>query len=341
MPRGYAARYPQNLRRPDPPYNQRRLRRCCLERHDRFHVVRQLPTGGQGQAEVLQRESTKELIVCKTVPHKKVYYYHDKQDDVPEEVRILRDLLKGPDFLMTFLDYSVGLEDINFYYQYYHGGDLWCLVENFKDQNVKVPELLMWQCFRQMSEAVAFLHWGPKARVKGSKAYWQPVVHRDIKPENILLRNPVVPNSKSHPLFVLADFGLATTDLGQQDFCGTSEYQPPEGSPATQAADVWALGAVIHCMGHENKPPIAPMPSSFSYGMAHWARLAHAKLPRSFGQKYSLTLELHMFRTFEPDPDKRIASLRLLSEVEREFRPAGQAGQLKRREGISDVTYVV
>lgn len=313
-----------------PYYAYRRLRKCCLERHDHFEKVKLLPTGGQGQAEVLRRESNKELIVSKSVPHKKVAYYRGDQSDVPEEVKILRDLLPGHDRIINFLDYSVGLEHVTFFYQYYYGGDLHGMINNYALSGVKMPELTIWQAFRQISEALAFLHHGYDRSSSQPRSHWRQVVHRDVKPENILLQSPVSPHMKSQPLFALADFGLATINIGERVWVGTADFQPPEGSEATESADIWALGATIHCMGHENKPPIAPIPGALALNPQQWARNPHAKLPWSFGDKYSSTLELLMFKTFTKNPDCRIDSLSLLKEIEHEFRPAGQAGQLER-----------
>ena len=320
------------------PYDRktiRRIRKCCLERHDRFEAVRKLPTGGQGQAEVLRRESNKELVVCKYMKHRHVDYYRGNENDVPEEVKILRDILPNHEHIIGFLDYSVGLEDVRMYYPYYFGGDLSDLINSYKTHDVKVPELMIWQAFRQMSEALAFLHCGYRPGSTRPNAHWRCVVHRDIKPENILVRSPVHPNVKSQPTFVLADFGLATTAIGEQDTVGTADYQPPEGSPGTQAADVWGLGATIHCMSQRNATPIAPMPGTYLMNRLAWTRDPRSKMPRSLGPEYSFTLELFMFKTFSENPEQRVTSFSLMQQIEREFRPAGQAGQLQKIQEIA------
>ncbi|GLD92071.1 hypothetical protein PINS_up000604 [Pythium insidiosum] len=73
------------------------------------------------------------------------------------------------------------------------------------------------------------------------------IIHRDLKPENVLL------DSDGH--IRLTDFGLAKEMADEEDsattMCGTHEYMPPEmirGKAYNQAADWWALGALIYEM---------------------------------------------------------------------------------------------
>ena len=74
---------------------------------------------------------------------------------------------------------------------------------------------------------------------------------------------------------------------------GTPDYQAPEPPPGTEKADVWSLGATIHAMAHNGKPPIATPPAAVAKDkrlLAEFARQPHNKLPRSFDGTYSLQL---------------------------------------------------
>jgi uncharacterized repeat protein (TIGR01451 family) len=73
------------------------------------------------------------------------------------------------------------------------------------------------------------------------------VLHRDIKPENVLFSAYGEPE--------LADFGAATIQKGSVTYSGvitaSLPYTPPEildGQPASEAADVYALGSTIYTL---------------------------------------------------------------------------------------------
>ena len=97
---------PFESRQAIPFYRGRRARKCCLERHDRFEMVKALPVGGQGRAEVVSRQSNHDYLVRKFIPHNKIDYFLDRDDTEPVEVRILRDFLPDHDRIIEFLDYS-------------------------------------------------------------------------------------------------------------------------------------------------------------------------------------------------------------------------------------------
>lgn len=61
----------------------------------------------------------------------------------------------------------------------------------------------------------------------------------------------VVSNGTTYPSFRLHDFGCATwltrEKASTESLCGTFEWQPPENPKInSKAADIWALGALVH-----------------------------------------------------------------------------------------------
>jgi serine/threonine-protein kinase len=93
------------------------------------------------------------------------------------------------------------------------------------------------------------------------------IVHRDVKPSNVLL--------DERGDAALADFGLARGDDSTQltrdgQLVGTPHYLAPElieGSPATAASDVYALGCVLYaCL--TGAPPFAGLRDA-ELGYAH------------------------------------------------------------------------
>jgi serine/threonine protein kinase len=92
------------------------------------------------------------------------------------------------------------------------------------------------------------------------------ILHRDIKPGNVLL-----PGDRA----VITDFGIATirgdeklTATGQ--VVGTPAYMPPErlrGEPASEASDMWALGATLYAAVTGHPPGAARTSAGTSAGM--------------------------------------------------------------------------
>jgi serine/threonine protein kinase len=85
------------------------------------------------------------------------------------------------------------------------------------------------------------------------KGHAQGIIHRDLKPENLLLET-VTPKGEV-PIIRVADFGIAKVSGSLASgltragaFVGTPQYAAPEqfvGDPASDKADIYALGAVM------------------------------------------------------------------------------------------------
>jgi len=150
--------------------------------------------------------------------------------------------------------------------EYANGGELFDLII----KNGAFDETQARQIFRQIVEAIAFLH------DKG-------IAHRDLKPENILVVTPNTHHSrrtgglsKMKSIMKITDFGLSRM-VGPTSFmktmCGTPQYLAPEvldskargGDGYGVQVDMWSLGVILYvlnsgCMPFvdgQDRPPIA------------------------------------------------------------------------------------
>eukprot|EP00442_Polarella_glacialis_P053147 CAMPEP_0115121870 /NCGR_PEP_ID=MMETSP0227-20121206/46488_1 /TAXON_ID=89957 /ORGANISM="Polarella glacialis, Strain CCMP 1383" /LENGTH=573 /DNA_ID=CAMNT_0002523701 /DNA_START=92 /DNA_END=1813 /DNA_ORIENTATION=+ len=100
----------------------------------------------------------------------------------------------------------------------------------------KLSEGVARKLYRQVVDGVSYCH-------------ERLVVHRDLKLENLLL-------DKCHESVKIIDFGFAaqvtSKDTKLRAFCGTPSYMAPEiirgDGYSGFAADVWALGVVVHAL---------------------------------------------------------------------------------------------
>lgn len=105
------------------------------------------------------------------------------------------------------------------------------------------------------------------------------IVHRDIKPNNVMLHG-----AGSDVRVCITDFGLAHVHEGEASLsgkglvAGTPNYMAPElyqGSPPSQASDLFAFGVVLHQVFTGQKPNLSPDNSS----VAAIPRLSKLALP--------------------------------------------------------------
>ncbi|KAF2810024.1 kinase-like protein [Mytilinidion resinicola] len=73
-----------------------------------------------------------------------------------------------------------------------------------RDAILHVPEELVWHVFIQLSEALDFLHNGPRGAERDD---WMPITHWDIKPTNILISSG---RTDMCPQIKLADFSRSS-----------------------------------------------------------------------------------------------------------------------------------
>ena len=138
------------------------------------------------------------------------------------------------------------------------------------------------------------------------------IVHRDFKPGNVVLVGA------SGERAVVTDFGLALQSVASEEgvslstgqgILGTPAYMAPEqleGRPATNAADIYALGLVIYEMVTAEKPFAgdSPMASAFK-------RLSEPpRSPRDYTPDLSPAQESVILRCLARDPRDRFAEAR-------------------------------
>lgn len=279
--------------------------------HNRYKILEFLAEGGEGSCLLVQRRSDNKLHVCKV--SKRARY--DRR--IPKEVKFLRDILPPNDRIVKFRSLLITPQTTQIYLDYYNGGDLADLIDNYYINYAKIPESFIWHALLHIAEAVAFLHYGyDRHSHRPTQRDWKKVIHRDIKPPNILLRLPKT-NSRdrdfAYPSLVLADFGLATlkpiSAVG-----GTPIWQPPETPEASLAGDCWAVGAIIHAMALGGRPPVDEPPEEYTpRSREMWYRSRSSRRVYPINKLYSHELEDCMFGALTFDPWKRFNAMEILT----------------------------
>ncbi|KAL8954367.1 MAG: hypothetical protein Q9183_007164 [Haloplaca sp. 2 TL-2023] len=234
----------------------------------RRHYIRRLGEGGEGHCDLFRLHSPHTLLVIKTFKETPQLIWLTPSEQKPLEAYIMQDILVPHPRILKLHDYVHTKRTTMLFYEFCEYNTLQEVTENYWAHGIKVPEAFVWHVFCQLAEALAFIHTGHStigdvASIGGCKNF-TPITHRDIKPENIFLRRPV--EGSCMPDVALADWGLATHLSGNtnQDYAvGTPSFQGPEVPRQTREGDLWALGAVVHCLCH-GWPPIASRPAGVS-----------------------------------------------------------------------------
>ncbi|KAI9716951.1 MAG: hypothetical protein M1812_005100 [Candelaria pacifica] len=220
-----------------------------------------LGQGGNGKVYLVKKISNGRLLAEKNVI--------TREGEITTELAILKDILNtGNERICNLKDfaqpiprsrdgesYGVPLSLTPIYLEYCECGDLWDLIVRHMRHEVMIPESFIFHVFKQIAEALVFLHWGYD--VTGSVAprkrpNWRQVLHRDVKAENIFMTYRGDYNKK-YPNVVLGDFGWATLlewdELMLRDNIGTACYRAPE-----------SCGAI--CVANERASPIRSLARS-------------------------------------------------------------------------------
>jgi eukaryotic-like serine/threonine-protein kinase len=142
-------------------------------------------------------------------------------------------------------------------------------------------------------------------------AHRSGVLHRDLKPANVLLTADGTPKVTDFGLAKLLDAGSDATGTGA--VLGTPAYMAPEqaaGRPATPAADVYALGAVLYeCL--TGGPPFR---AATALATLDLVRAADPVPPRRLNPAVPRDLETVCLACLRKDPARRYATAAALAD---------------------------
>lgn len=141
-----------------------------------------------------------------------------------------------------------------------------------------------------------------------AEAHRSGVLHRDLKPGNVILCR----NKDGSARAVITDFGLCSDEaIAGEVEGGTPSYMSPEllrGEKASQASDVFSLGAILYEMITGQRP----FPASDSKGMARPPAVP-SKLVRSLPHRWDRAV-LPCLRAV---PEERCSAKQIINVLER------------------------
>ena len=259
-------------------------------REDQYWPEKDLAESSEGQCSLMRSSTTGQVFVVKhtkAVPLRDANQFEaddSKEWKFPNEARILRHTLKPQRNLVNVLD--VLKDELNpgrFYTwsEYCSGADLWAQIDYWwYTRRAIVPEQFLLQVIISLANALAFAHWG--LRAKGEGKYTQDadhtsIIHGDVKMENIFWR-------WSHrefggmPDVVLGDWECAKSvdKKGSHLGIGTPCYGAPEDHAIhgdvpitkstwpdyckavdnrTTAVDVYSLGHIVYMLAAKDRRP--------------------------------------------------------------------------------------
>ncbi|CAO2652428.1 Nn.00g007110.m01.CDS01 [Neocucurbitaria sp. VM-36] len=251
---------------------------------ERYAPIRLLEEGGNGTVHLYRDTKFGTLVAVKTI-------HHDEILSLPDEVRILH-LLGDHQNIVQYhtmrahptMDFHVQL-----IFEYCLFGDLVDYINALKEA---IPELFIWHVFKHVAAGLYFMH-------------QNSVVHGDIKPPNILLTAPR--DGEIYPLPRIADFDTAQVNPPYNVPYGhhcTLGWQPPEAEYCHgPAADVWALGCIIHELAVGYLPQQDIEPPEMEVG--RWFDLSGRTVPQGT-EDISLYKQFCFYMAFHPANPVRI-----------------------------------
>lgn len=184
--------------------------------------------------------------------------------------------------------------------EYCENGDLTHVIQRCRQDNLLLPEEVIWSYLTQITLALADCHADTDSHGRKKTV----VLHRDLKPENVFL-------SKDN-ILKLGDFGLSKAMSANftNTYVGTPYYMSPElinGQQYDVKSDIWALGCLIYelCAWHppfsqaQTQPELAKM-------------IRDGKIP-SLPQGYSVMLNQVVKSMLRQDPKQRPTTKQIMT----------------------------
>jgi len=246
-----------------------------------YALKREIGRGGMGTVyEATDTRSGARVAVKLLHP-----YLRSSRERFAREARLGRQVEHGN--VVRTLDFvSIGAYDL-IVMEYVEG---WTLREMAR---AIVPEPRLRDLARQVAEGLAAIH------AAG-------IVHRDLKPENILVDREGAVRIMDLGIAKPGDASVALTVPGQ--FLGSLPYAAPEqcaGGEAGPAADLYALGVVLHELATGTNPFQAGTP-----GESLNAQLTFVPAPVASVSPFLASV---IATLLEKDPARRFASARVLA----------------------------
>lgn len=287
---------------------------------DKYIDLGVIGRGSFGIARKVQSRQTGEILVRKEINYRSLSSKEVNQ--IASEFLILK-TLKHPNIVQVSHSEENQKDKLLYMYmEYCDGGDLSDVIKNFKQNNQRIPETLIWQVFTQLLLALYRCHNGadispvnqiftstPNDNQQSSaSSNHNVVIHRDIKPENVFFLSDKY-------TVKLGDFGLAKSLSSHtqftQTYVGTPYYMPPElirEQAYNPVCDIWSLGCVIYEMC-ALKPPFQAKSHTQLQEKIQFDE------PKPIPSIYSQRLQLCINACLIKDPHERVDASRLLQEV--------------------------
>jgi cyclophilin family peptidyl-prolyl cis-trans isomerase/predicted Ser/Thr protein kinase len=254
-----------------------------------YRVVRELGRGGMGAVYLCEDTAVGDRPVALKVVLDPEAGGTEARERFQREIRHLGTLRHRNIVQVLFAGEHEGRP--YFVMEYVPGRDLGRHLEDLrgKPEEERLAEIV--RLMARVADGVAFAHQAG-------------IVHRDLKPQNIIVRDDGEP--------MILDFGIArragdVSMTGAGPAPGTPSFMAPEqfeggGDPAhPEAADVWALGAILYLALTGERPFPGRSSAAVAYQVVHQPPIA----PRRVNPHTPEAVEAVVLRALEKDPRRR------------------------------------